>query len=111
MKAILTALILSSYSITDGDTLRSGDTRIRLWGIDAPEAKRPGGFAATRHLERLTAGQVLTCMPVDTDRYGRTVARCALPDGTDIACAMVAAGRARDWPKYSGGYYSECARR
>jgi endonuclease YncB( thermonuclease family) len=109
MKTVLAALILSSYSITDGDTLRSGETRIRLWGIDAPEAKRPGGFAATRYLKRLTNGQILTCKPLDKDRYGRVVARCSLPDGTDPACAMVAAGHARDWPRYSGGYYARCA--
>ena len=33
MKTVLAALILSSYSITDGDTLRSGETRIRLESV------------------------------------------------------------------------------
>jgi len=103
-------LILTAYTITDGDTLRAGDVRIRLWGIDAPETKDPGGVAATAALVRITAGQDLRCAPVDVDRYRRIVARCETPDGADIACRMVAEGHARDWPKYSGGAYAGCGR-
>ena len=101
---------LSSYGITDGDTLRSGQLKVRLWGIDAPESHTAAGRRATRALQRVTGGKRLNCEPVDTDRYGRTVARCLLPDGTDIACAMVYLGHARDWPKYSGGYYAQCVK-
>jgi len=28
----------------------------------------------------------------------------------DLACSLVAAGAARDWPRYSGRAYRECAR-
>ena len=102
--------VLTSYSITDGDTIRSGDLRVRIWGIDAPEPGKPGGQASTEALTMLTSGQKLTCEEMDVDRYGRTVARCRLPDGRDIACEMVKMGHAWDWPKYSGGYYAPCRR-
>jgi endonuclease YncB( thermonuclease family) len=103
-----TLLILSTISVTDGDTLRSGDLRVRLWGIDAPEMDEHGGSAATEALRGIISGQDLTCQVTGTDRYRRIVARCELPDGRDIACEMVAAGMARDWPRYSNGAYRDC---
>lgn len=45
---------------------------------------------------------------MDTDRYGRTVAQCWLPDGRDLACEMVKAGWAVDMPRYSKGAYRRC---
>ena len=72
--------------ITDGDTLRIGNERIRLFGIDAPEMKQSCnddrgaryacGEVARDALRRHVGGAPVTCEPVDRDRYGRTVARC-----------------------------------
>jgi micrococcal nuclease len=39
----------------------------------------------------------------------RIVAQCFVGD-LDIAMEMVSAGQAKDWPKFSGGYYSTCKR-
>ena len=103
-------LLLLSYTVTDGDTLRSNGVGVRLWGINAAEKDEPGGRAARRALRRVTNGQKLTCEPVGADSYRRILARCATPDGRDIACTMVRQGFARDWPKFSGGYYADCAR-
>jgi endonuclease YncB( thermonuclease family) len=94
--------------VIDGDTLRQGDARFRLWGIDAPERAEAGGGAATSALRALVRGETLACTAVNTDRYGRTVIRCTLPDGRDLGCAMVQSGTAADWPKYSGGAYRGC---
>lgn len=101
-------LILSAFSITDGDTFRSGDLRIRLWGIDAPELKDHGGPEARQALADLTVGQPLVCDVVNVGKYGRMIAKCRLPGGADLACEMVKAGHAIDWPKYSGGAYAGC---
>lgn len=101
-------LIFTVVTITDGDTIRSDDLRVRLWGIDAPEMDESGGPAAKEALRTIIAGQELTCEVKGRDRYRRTVARCELPDGRDIACEMVRAGFARDWPKYSRGAYENC---
>lgn len=89
--------------VTDGDTIRCGDKRVRLAGIDAPELPghcragrecAPGDpYASTENLRRLIGRSGVTCHAVDTDRYGRTVARCSA-DGTDLSCAQLDAGRA-----------------
>lgn len=70
----------------DGDTIRLGNQRVRLFGIDAPEAHqtcldasgRPWacGEAATVALRKMLAEGGVTCAAKDHDRYGRTVATC-----------------------------------
>ncbi|MDO5642004.1 MAG: thermonuclease family protein [Paracoccus sp. (in: a-proteobacteria)] len=109
--ALVTAIILSAPDVTDGDTLRAGGTHYRLWGVDAPERRQPGGVDAARVLVQIISGQRLTCEHMHTDRYGWPVVRCVRPNGADIACEMVATGRASDWPRYSSGYCSKCDRR
>lgn len=103
------ALCLTYAIAVDGDTLKQGDTRYRLWGIDAPERADPGAAQSTATLRALILGQTLTCDVLDVDRYQRPVIRCDLPDGTDLACRLVQAGAADDWPKYSKGAYAGCA--
>ena len=103
-------LLLTDYTVTDGDTLKAPDVRVRLWGIDAPEMNQLGGKQAKAALKSITKGQDLSCRVKGADRYGRIVARCDLPNGKDIACLMVQFGHASDWPKYSKGYYAKCNR-
>jgi endonuclease YncB( thermonuclease family) len=89
--------------VVDGDTLRCGNERVRLQGIDAPEKPgscRPGRdcvagdpFASTEHLRALTGRAPLTCTREDVDRYGRTIARCEAA-GVDLSCAQIEAGHA-----------------
>jgi len=88
--------------VVDGDTIHCGERRIRLAGIDAPELPghcrdgrncAPGDpIAARDYLSRMARGAV-TCRAIETDVYGRTVARCDA-DGRDLSCAMLAAGHA-----------------
>jgi endonuclease YncB( thermonuclease family) len=99
--------------VIDGDTLHIGETRIRLHGIDAPERDQlcdsPSGKAwacgawARSHLQRLVRGARLDCTALDTDRYGRTLARCAV-DGADLAARLVEDGAAIAYVKYSAAY-------
>ena len=56
-------------------------------------------------------GQVLDCHVRDIDRYKRRVAQCFLPDGRDIGALMVASGLARDYTRYSKGYYKKYEKR
>lgn len=89
--------------VVDGDTLRCGDRRVRLQGIDAPEMPghcrrgrqcTPGDpVASTRNLQSLVGRGPLTCRATDTDRYGRTVARCHAGD-VDLSCEQVRSGHA-----------------
>jgi endonuclease YncB( thermonuclease family) len=108
----LAALCIAAgtFTVTDGDTFRTEAQAYRIWGIDAPEPREAGGFAAAAGLTALIGGEGLACEVMDRDRFDRDVVRCTLPDGTDIACAMVAAGLARDWPRFSGGHYAGCER-
>lgn len=106
--ALALCLIAGSFSAIDGDTIRAGDLHLRLWGIDAPELSHPSGAAARQALISLIAGQDLSCERKGHD-HGRLVARCVRDDGQDLACLMVAAGQAADWPRYSGGAYAPCA--
>ncbi|MGD9665589.1 MAG: thermonuclease family protein [Novosphingobium sp.] len=89
--------------VIDGDTLRCGNLRVRLDGIDAPEMPghcRPGRkctpgdpFASTESLRTLIGGKTLNCRKTDIDHYGRTVARCAAGE-VDLSCAQIDAGQA-----------------
>ena len=101
--------------VIDGDGLRIGSVSVRLWGIDAPELdqtcgaegrKTPCGEDARFLLGALVMTGDLTCETEDTDRYGRTVARCFAGE-RDLAGEMVRQGYALDWPRYSGGFYAD----
>lgn len=96
--------------VVDGDTfwVSSQRTRIRVWGLDAPEAGDAGGSVATAQLSGLVSGRSVQCRMRDVDRYGRIVGQCWLPDGRDIAAAMIASGAAREYCRFSGNYYGTC---
>jgi micrococcal nuclease len=95
-----------SPGVTDGDTLRCRDgTRVRIWGIPAPERHESGGSAATRAMSEIVGRADLTCQRKGTS-YRRVVARCRLPSGRDVAAELVRQGHAEDWPKFSGGTYA-----
>lgn len=115
---LLVVLVASVHAgqvvVTDGDGLRLGSERVRLWGIDAPElgqaCKRAGvrydcGAAAKDMLEALTGGGQVECEKIDRDRYGRTVARC-FADGLELGAEMVRQGWAVDFERYSKGAYA-----
>ena len=65
--------------VKDGDSLvvrvQGVTMEFRLADVDAPELDQPYGRKAKQELEQLTSGQQLVLAPVDTDRYGRTVAQ------------------------------------
>ncbi len=99
---------LSDCSVTDGDTIRCGDERIRLLGIDAPELPghcrrgricAPGDpYASAASLGEALRGP-LTIDRAGKDRYGRTLARVAGANG-DLSCLQLARGHAiyiRKW--------------
>ncbi|MBW6494918.1 MAG: thermonuclease family protein [Burkholderiaceae bacterium] len=96
--------------VQDGDTftLKGESRRIRVWGLDAPEWNTAGGPAATATMRNLISGQYLRCVVRDLDRYGRLVAQCTLPDGRDIAAAMIRSGVAQEYCRFSKGYYGTC---
>ncbi len=97
--------------VTDGDTLvvngkrqRTrcvGGTRVRLFGIDAPELKQkckaPGGRdflcgrAAAAFLLEHVRDRTVECRGNTVDRYGRLIAVCFV-GGKDLNAMMVGEG-------------------
>jgi endonuclease YncB( thermonuclease family) len=103
--------------VSDGDSLRSGKLRIRLFGIDAPEkkqqctdtdgAKWDCGTAAEKALTALVASAPqLQCDLIDVDRYGRVLMRC-FAGKTDLGAALVRAGLALAYRQYSFTYSAD----
>ncbi len=102
--------------VIDGDTLEISGKRIRLEGIDAPEAaqKCPRrwfgtwacGKQATRWLERFIARRAVRCVNKGVGKYGRMIGICFV--GTkEINKAMVQEGYAWAFVKYSKRYTAE----
>lgn len=92
--------------ITDGDTFRFGETRVRLHGVDAPEMSTPEGREARRHLIALIGEGEVRCRDTGQRSYERVVAVCRDVRGRDLAAAMVESGWAKDAPRFSGGRYA-----
>lgn len=106
LNLILSTVIVTGATAVDGDTLRAGGQSLRVWGIDAPEAQRPGGQAAKQAMANLIREQSLTCEAFYNDRYGRPVVRCYLPDGRDLDAVMWTGDLSRSlawtWSDYRG---------
>ena len=101
--------------VSDGDTLHVAGTKVRIWGIDAPEKRQACtdgsgavyacGVIASLHLNSIAIGRIAECRVVDTDKYGRTVASCRV-EGHDLGSAMVRSGLATDYVQFSHGHYA-----
>ncbi|MFM6852942.1 MAG: thermonuclease family protein [Sphingopyxis sp.] len=106
-------MLTGRVSVVDGDTLRMGDARVRLYGIDAPERAQhcddgagvamPCGMMATARLADMVDGRIVGCEPRNTDRYGRLVAIC-WAGGRNINRAMVQTGWAEAYRAYAIDY-------
>lgn len=86
-------------SVHDGDSINvvnaDGVTvNIRLYGVDAPEARQAFGYQARKQLQKLVSRRSIRIEGVDTDRYGRNVALVRLKDGTLVNEEMARAGLA-----------------
>ena len=90
--------------VKDGDSLvakvQGVAMDIRLAEIDAPEIDQPYGQQAKRDLLSIAKGQQLVIMPLDTDRYGRTVAH-VWNGTTHLNAEMVKRGAAWFYSKYA----------
>lgn len=94
-------------SIYDGDTIRLGQERIRIVGLDTPElghrAECESEALAAERAKQALIGEIargnVALHRQGTDRYGRTLARVTV-DGRDVADTLIAQGLARP---YAGG--------
>lgn len=106
----LFALSGKVISTHDGDTITvlSGkeQTKVRLYGIDAPEKKQDYGQKSRQFLASLIAGQVVEVEPKGKDRYKRTLG-IIHHKGQDINAQMVLNGYAWAYIKYSKIYVDQ----
>ena len=101
--------------VVDGDSLYlvGVQKQIRLWGVDAPELKEPGYFAARNALIKKVKGKRLRCVTQDHDRYGRIVARCFMAASNnklalDINEWMLKSRTAKEYCYFTKGFYGYC---
>lgn len=107
------ARIVGAVRVIDGDTIDVGTVRVRLHGIDAVEVAQTcrteqgvtwacGQWVKSQVQRRYDRAHAL-CAVMDTDRYGRSVARCAVA-GRDIGAELVAEGLATAYRRYATDY-------
>ncbi len=99
--------------VIDADTIDVAGTRIRLHAIDAPELDQgceteqgttfDCGAWVTAQVRARFEGRQAVCTRRDTDRYGRTVATCAV-GGEDMGREIVAEGWAFAYRRYGLDY-------
>ena len=106
--------VIRNNCVVDGDTIRTGDRRIRLVDLDAPERGDGAKCARERRLGELAAGALsglLTGGRVSytiegKDRYERGLWRLSV-NGEPVADRMIAAGHA---VRYGDGRPDWCRR-
>ena len=93
--------------VYDGDTVlvKSHGVKIsvRLWGIDTPEKKQPGGRDALRYLIKMTRRRKVRIKPIESGIYGRLIAKIYVKEKC-INLEMIKAGYAWWYERYSKGW-------
>ena len=101
--------------VIDGDTIRIGNSKIRLHGIDAPELKqrctKDGkkwncGLGSTDFLRDLIRNDHILCDTSGLDRYNRYIGIC-YKNNIDLNSQMVINGWAIAYRYYSLDYVKE----
>jgi micrococcal nuclease len=85
-------------AVLDGDTIEvlhdAKAERIRLNGVDCPEKKQAFGQKAKQFTSSLVFGKTVVVVPIEKDRYKRTVGDVFLPNGVNVSYELVKAGLA-----------------
>lgn len=108
--------ILICARVIDGDTIvLSNDERVRLIGVDTPEAKHPQkpveyyGKEATAFTKRMVSGKVVK-LKYDQqrrDKYGRLLAYVYLMDGTFLNAEIIKQGYGHAYTKFPFKYLEQ----
>jgi len=97
-------MVKDKVAAVDGDTLRSSNAEVRLYGVDAPEIGQTCtdqngkdwtcGRDAQAKLKSLVARRAVDCTPQGRDQYNRTLAVCRTSSTPDLGEALVREGLA-----------------
>ena len=105
------AIPCPSAYVVDGDSLRCGEVRLRLLGIDAPELHgcphwrvcvKGDGEASKQSLARATRYGPVTYRLVTYDRFGRSVVM-AWAGKVNLSCWQLQAHQAAYKPRWDNG--------
>ena len=122
-------IITGTAIVTDGDSIKINNNRIRLVGIDAPEINQqcklkengdeyPCGKWSKRSLKSFVEGSDVTCFYNELDRYKRILGVCYRGNQNSVAVKkkvkdlelnsyMVRLGNAVAYKKYSSKYVDD----
>jgi endonuclease YncB( thermonuclease family) len=92
--------------VRDADTIEVNGMPIRFNGVDAPELKLRSGRAGKKWMQGLILRKPVKCSLTGEKTYDRWVGTCYASSGEDLSALVIAAGHARDCPRYSNGKYS-----
>ena len=111
--------------ISDGDTIKINNKKIRFTGIDAPEnyffGKRQicilnnveilcGNFSKQKLIEKID-NQIIDCkIEKNKDQFNRLLGECFI-ENESLSVFMVKNGYAFDYPKYSNGKFRKYEQR
>jgi endonuclease YncB( thermonuclease family) len=97
-------MVKDKVAAIDGDTLRSANAEVRIYGIDTPELDQTCtdqngkdwtcGRDAQAKLNALVARRAVDCTPKGRDKFNRTVAICRTSAVPDLGEALVREGLA-----------------
>ena len=101
---------VTNVRIVDGDSIecdfKGQRTRVRLYGIDAPELEQPGGAESSENLGAIMRGMGALMMEVmDYDRYGRLVGLLHPANSNrrdSVSLRMVREGQAYAFTRFGG---------
>jgi endonuclease YncB( thermonuclease family) len=83
-------------AVLDGDTIEvlhnQRPERIRLRGIDCSEKGQAFAKRAKQAVSELVIRREVTLQKFGKDKYGRTIGKVLLPDGTNVIHALVTDG-------------------
>jgi len=108
--AVVSTLCAGDFSgevvgVTDDDTIevmREGKAeKVRLDGIDCPEAHQAYGGEARQFTSKEAFGKIVTVKVKEKDRYGRTVGEVILPSGKSLNRELVREGFAWWYREYA----------
>jgi len=110
-----TTLSTEVVKVVDGDTIHIGNTKYRLFGIDAPELSQQCkkdnktilcGVDAKKMLENKIGKQTPKCISQTKDKYNRVVAECFI-QSESLSSYMVRSGYAVAYKKYSSKFVED----
>lgn len=105
----LAILVCLNPSAIDGDTVKCSwsNERVRIFGIQAPEAGTSGSPASTANMQKLSMGG-LYC-EIKGASYNRLVAQCYNYLGQDVGLQQLQGHYATEWCYYSKNIYGTCS--